>query len=88
MHKTTTTDSISIYIIYIWTDISNNNINQKTYLDGQKPPLEATPCPGHPGSPPQHRGTELLFAAFAAISVPHLLKNSGHLRHHRGEPKL
>jgi hypothetical protein len=93
MHKTTTTDSISIYIIYIWTDISKDNINQKhtqyyTYLDGQTPPLEAAPCPGHPGSQPQHRGTEVLPAASAAISVPPLPKRSGHLRHHRGEPKL
>jgi hypothetical protein len=29
MQKTTTTDSISIYIIYIWTDISKDNINKK-----------------------------------------------------------
>jgi hypothetical protein len=29
MHKITTTDSINIYIIYIWTDISKDNINKK-----------------------------------------------------------
>jgi hypothetical protein len=29
MKKTTTTDSISIYIIYIWNDISKDNINKK-----------------------------------------------------------
>jgi hypothetical protein len=29
MQKTTTKDSISIYIIYIWTDISKDNIKQK-----------------------------------------------------------
>jgi hypothetical protein len=29
IQKTTTTDNIIIYIIYIWTDISKNNINQK-----------------------------------------------------------
>jgi hypothetical protein len=28
MQKMTTTDSINIYIIYIWTDISKDNINQ------------------------------------------------------------
>jgi hypothetical protein len=93
MHKTTTTDNISIYITYIWTDISKDNINKQhtqysTYLDGQKPPQEAAPCLGPPGSQPQHRGTEVLPAASAAISVPPLLKSSGHLRHHRGEPKL
>jgi hypothetical protein len=91
--KQTTTNSINIYSTYIWTDISQDNINQKhtqysTYLDGQKPPQEAAPCPGPPGSQPQHRGTEVLPAASAAISVPPPLKSSGHLRHHRGEPKL
>jgi hypothetical protein len=29
MQKTTTTDSINIYITYIWTDISKNNIKSK-----------------------------------------------------------
>jgi hypothetical protein len=29
MQKTTTTDSIIIYITYIWTDISKDNINKK-----------------------------------------------------------
>jgi hypothetical protein len=58
------------------------------YLDGQTPPLEAAPCPGHPVSQPHHRGIEVLPAASATISVSHLLKNSGHLCHHHGEPKL
>jgi hypothetical protein len=93
MQKTTTTDSISIYITYIWTDISKDNITKQhtqysTYLYGQKPPQEAAPCPGPPGSQPQHRGTEVLPAASTAISMPPLLKISGHLRHHRGKPKL
>jgi hypothetical protein len=35
------------------------NTSTSTYLDGRTPPQEATPCPGPPGSPPQHRGTEV-----------------------------
>jgi hypothetical protein len=33
MKKTTTTDSINIYIICIWTDISKNNINQNMHTN-------------------------------------------------------
>jgi hypothetical protein len=52
------------------------------------PPQEAAPYPSPPGSQPQHRGTEVSPVASAARSVPPVPKNSGHLRHHRGESKL
>jgi hypothetical protein len=56
--KQATTDGISVYTskhVHWYIKITIHKYT--TYLCGQKPPQEAVPYPGPPGSPPQHRGT-------------------------------
>jgi hypothetical protein len=62
--KQETTDGINIYTSNICTGISKSQNQSQTYkyttyLCGQKPPQEAVPYPGPPGSPPPHRGTRV-----------------------------
>jgi hypothetical protein len=52
--------------------LSQKNIyiyNSQTYLDGQKPPLEVTPCPDPLGSQHKHMGTAKSPAASATTPV-------------------